>query len=164
MRKLFASAILMLVSFAVVAQESPLVGTWKLKTVVHEVTATGERKNQFGDSPLGYISYAPDGRMYAMGVRSDRSKPAAAAPTPEEATKLFQSMFAYTGSYTLEPGKVTHHIDVSWNQGWTGTDQVRFYKLDGNMLTIKSAPAKSPLDGREGQFVLEFEKVPASKK
>ncbi len=160
MKALFVSALFVLGSFTALAQENPLIGTWKLKAVVHELTATGERKDQFGASPFGFINYAPDGRMYVIGVRSERTKPAAAAPTPEEATKLYQSMFAYVGTYTLEPGKVVHHIDVSWNQGWTGTDQVRFYKLDGNVLTIKSAPAKSPLVGRDGQFVLEFEKVP----
>jgi hypothetical protein len=56
---------------------------------------------------------------------------------------------------------LTHHVDISWNQAWNGTDQIRFYKLKGNTLTIKSAPAKSPHDGREGQSVLVWEKVKA---
>jgi hypothetical protein len=29
---------------------------------------------------------------------------------------------------------------ISWNEAWTGMDQVRFYKLSGNNLTITSAP------------------------
>ena len=163
MRKIVASAVLVLSSFAALAADSPLFGTWKLKTLVHEVTATGERNNEFGDNPHGFISYAPDGRMYAIGTRSDRAKPAA-APTAEESSKLFQSMFAYAGTYTLEPGKVVHHIDISWNQRWTGTNQVRFYNVEGDTLTIKSAPVKSPRDGREGQFVLVLEKVKAAGK
>jgi len=40
-----------------------------------------------------------------------------------------------------------------------GTDQVRFFKLDGNILTIKTEPNKSLADGREGQGVIVWEKV-----
>jgi hypothetical protein len=54
---------------------------------------------------------------------------------------------------------VIHHVDISWNQAWTGTDQIRFYKLDGSILTITSAPNRNPVDGREGRSILVWEKV-----
>jgi hypothetical protein len=54
---------------------------------------------------------------------------------------------------------VTHHIDISWNQAWTGTDQVRFYKLEGDVLTITTAPYKSYFDGKEGRSILVWKKV-----
>ena len=50
-------------------------------------------------------------------------------------------------------------VDASWNEAWTGTDQVRFYKLEGDTLTITTAPMKHPADGSEGISVLVFEKV-----
>jgi hypothetical protein len=34
---------------------------------------------------------------------------------------------------------VTHHVDISWNQAWNGTDLIRFYKLEGNTLMITLA-------------------------
>ena len=34
-------------------------------------------------------------------------------------------------------------MDVSWNPAWNGTDQVRFYKLDGDRLQVTSAWAPS---------------------
>ena len=68
-------------------------------------------------------------------------------------------MFAYAGTYTADGEKVVHHVDVSWNQSWTGTDLVRFYKLNSNTLTITTAPARSAFDGEEGQFILVWEKV-----
>jgi hypothetical protein len=40
------------------AEENPLLGTWKLKSFVREVAETGERYNQMGEHPDGYISYA----------------------------------------------------------------------------------------------------------
>ena len=68
-------------------------------------------------------------------------------------------MVAYAGTFTLEAEKVTHHIDISWNQAWTGTDQVRFYTLDGDMLSITTAPYKSYFDGKEGRSILVWKKV-----
>ena len=55
--------------------------------------------------------------------------------------------------------KVVHHVDISWNQCWTGTDLVRFYKLDGNTLIITTARAQSAFDGEEGVFILVWDKV-----
>jgi hypothetical protein len=42
---------------------------------------------------------------------------------------------------------------------WTGTDQVRFFTLDGDRLMIKSAPTKSPGDGREGVWTVVWQRV-----
>jgi hypothetical protein len=158
---LFTGLVLVLSSTVVAAGENPILGTWKLKSFVLEVIATGEKSNQLGEHPDGYLSYSADGRMYAIGTADNRIKPPTPVPRDEERIKLHQSMFAYAGTYTLDVGKVIHHVDVSWNQSWTGTDQTRFYKLEGNILAITTAPLKSPLDGREGRAVLIWEKVKA---
>ncbi|SAK82370.1 hypothetical protein AWB75_05242 [Caballeronia catudaia] len=39
------------------------------------------------------------------------------------------------------------------------TDRVRFYTIDGDTLTIKTEPNKSPVGGREGVGILTFERV-----
>ena len=70
------------------AGESPLLGTWKLQSLISEVIATGQRSYPFGDHPDGYLSYSPDGRMYAIGVAEDRPKPRDLVPTDEENVKL----------------------------------------------------------------------------
>jgi hypothetical protein len=145
---------------AAVAAENPILGTWKLQSLVYEATATGERSSPFGDHPDGYLSYSADGRMYAIGVVEDRQKPRDLVPKDEEKVKLQESMFAYAGTYVADGEKVVHHVDVSWNQSWTGTDLVRFYKLDGNTLTITTVRAQSAIDGEEGEFILVWEKVP----
>jgi len=84
------------------------------------------------------------------------------APTDEEGVKLLGTMVAYAGKFTLDGEKVVHHIDVSWNQAWTGTDQVRYYDLSGDMLTITTAAYRSYQDGRQGRSVLIWKKVDAS--
>lgn len=136
-----------------------VVGTWKLQSYVREVSATGRRFNQFGDDPDGYLGYAPDGRMYAIFTRRDRVTPADTVPTDEEGVQLIGSMVAYAGTYTLGDGNVVHHIDISWNQSWTGTDQKRYFQLEGDTLTITTAPYKSYLDGEEGRSILVWKKV-----
>ena len=139
--------------------ENPLVGTWKLKSYVREVAATGERYNERGEHPNGYLSYSADGRMYAIITWDNRAAAGDVVPTTEERIRLFGTMISYAGTYTFDAEKVVHHVDISWNQNWTGTDQVRFYKLDGNTLTITSALAKNFTDGREGRSILVWEKL-----
>jgi len=151
----------LLPTIASLAGENPILGTWKLKSYVREVAVTGEKINQLGEHPDGYLSYSADGRMYAIGTSDNRVKPRNVNPNDEERVKLHQTMFAFAGTYTLEGGKVIHHVDISWNEAWTGTDQIRFYKLDGNTLTITTAPNKSTYDGRESRTVLVLEKVKA---
>jgi hypothetical protein len=146
-------------SHALHAQDPSLTGTWKLKSFVREVSATGERYNQLGEHPEGVIGYASDGRMYAILLSGDRAKSGTEAPTDEQRVALYNSMIAYAGTYTVEGNKVVHHVDLSWNGARAGTDQVRFFSLDGDVLTLKTAPNKSPIDGREGVGLLIFEKV-----
>ena len=138
---------------------NPILGTWKLQSLVFEAIATGQRSRPFGDHPDGYLSYSADGRMYAIGVAGDRPKPLDLVPTDEEKVKLQESMFAYAGTYTADGEKVVHHVDISWNQSWTGTDLVRLYKLDGNTLTITADRAQSSIAGEEGEVILVWAKV-----
>jgi Lipocalin-like domain len=141
------------------AEDNPVVGTWRLKSFVREIVGTGERYNQLGEHPQGFLGYSSDGRMYAILVAGDRIKPQEEAATDEERVKLHKLMIAYAGTYTIDGGKVLHRVDISWNGARTGTDQVRFYKLEGDTLTIRTAPNKSPVDGREGVGVVVWEKV-----
>jgi len=88
-----------------------------------------------------------------------RAKPVGAVPTNDQKEKLFGSMAAYAGTYTVDGSKVIHHVDISWNEAWTGTDQVRFFELDGDTLTITTPVSKSPIDGQEGRSILVWKRV-----
>ena len=141
------------------ADDNSIVGTWKVQSLVREVAATGERQNELGEKPNGYISYQPNGRMFVVLVSDNRANPTG-TPPDEDKVRLFGTLVAYSGTYVVEGDKVTHKIDVSWNQSWTGGDQVRFFKVDGTTLTITTAINKNPRDGREGRAVLVFTKTP----
>jgi ABC-type Fe3+ transport system substrate-binding protein len=45
---------------------------------------------------------------------------------------------AYTGMYRLEGDKWLTKVDVAWNPEWVGTEQTRFFKLDGDRLHVTS--------------------------
>lgn len=85
--------------------------------------------------------------------------PAGGQPTDAERAQLFNSMLAYAGTYTITGDKVVHHIDIAWNNARLGSDQVRFFKLYGDRLTLTTERNKSPIDGSEGFGVLEFERI-----
>ena len=121
-------------------------------------TSTGEKSTPYGEHPMGYLSYSADGRMQVIGAANGRIVPQDPALTDEEQVALHQTMFAYAGTYSVEAGKVTHHVDISWNEVWNGTDQVRFYEVNGNSLTITSR-AIDPASGAEAQYVVVWEKV-----
>ena len=56
---------------AALAAENPILGTWKLQSLVYETTATGQRSRPFGDHPDGYLGYSRDDRMYAILVAEE---------------------------------------------------------------------------------------------
>src|SRR5215472_13379286 len=127
---------------------SQLVGTWRMLSWKREFADTGEVVDALGPDPIGYLSYGADGRVRAIVVRRERQPPRSVPPMAEEKIELFDSMLAYAGSYTLHEGHVVHHIDASWNQSLTGSEQVRFFRLTGSTLEISGAPAPDPYTGR----------------
>jgi hypothetical protein len=56
-------------------------------------------------------------------------------------------------------GRIAPHTAApTWNHVWTGTDQVRFYELNGNTLTITSRLIH-PASGTEAHYAVLWEKV-----
>jgi Lipocalin-like domain len=54
---------------------------------------------------------------------------------------------------------VIHTIEIAWDGARIGEDQVRFYKIEGERLTLRTTLNRSPTDGREGIGVLTFERI-----
>jgi hypothetical protein len=136
-------------------------GTWKLVSVTFEYQDNGEKTQPYGAHPSGYLSYGADCRMSALIVSEGRKPPAGDFPTSAEKAGLYDGLVAYAGTWSITGDKVTHHVDLSWNQAWTGTEQVRQFRIDGDRLYIRSVPAKSFQDGRVVSAALEWVRVPA---
>jgi hypothetical protein len=136
-----------------------LLGTWRLVSNTLEEVPSGTKVDLFGPNPIGFINYGADGRMMILQVRRDRPKPAGPVPTAEEAAALFRSLIAYGGTFTVSGNKVTHHVDISWNQTWTGHDQVRFFRFDGNRVELSTELSPDPVHGKMSVRRLVWEKL-----
>ena len=136
---------------------NPLLGTWKLKSHV-VTTAAGVRSTPYGENPTGYLSYSADGRMQVIGAANGRIAPVGAAPPDNERVALYDTMFAYAGTYSVEADKVIHHVDISWNETWTGTDQIRLFEVRGNTLALTTR-ITDLASGTEAHYAVVWERV-----
>jgi hypothetical protein len=137
----------------------PHLGTWKLQSFTTEDLATGQKTDLFGAHPGGFLSYGPDGRMYAILLKEGRKAPTDFVPTDAERIDLYSGFSSYAGTYSIEGDRVSHHIDASWNQAWTGTTLVRQFRIEGKYLYITTLPEKNPVTGKESVSALVWVKV-----
>lgn len=137
-----------------------LVGTWKLVSITG-MSAKGIEIHDYGLHPQGYLHYTPDGHVIVIIVKSDRLKPVNKKISSAESAYLINSMTSYAGTYSIHGNQVVHHIEVSWNQAWTGTNQKRFYQLKDNYLVL-TIPSFIDADLGKMQVNLMWEKVSPS--
>lgn len=155
---------LLLCSMSSVAQQhppctGPLLGSWALLSMETEDLETGQKQNLLGVHPSGNLSYGPDCRMSAILVKESRRGPAALVATDPESIELYRGLIAFAGSYSIDGSKITHQIEASWNQAWTGTIQVSQFNVDGRSLYIRTGPGKSPVTGRQSSTVFIWTRV-----
>jgi hypothetical protein len=139
-----------------------LAGTYKLVAITRKVLDTGQVSDLFGKQPSGYVVYTPNGRMLLLivGDKNDRPAPeSGVAPTDEQSASLFRTMASYGGTYDFDGHTVQHHIDISWNQAWTGTTQIRDVQKDGDKLIYTTRPAPWPIDGKMSVITAVWQKV-----
>jgi Lipocalin-like domain len=135
MRVLGLFCVLLVASPALAADgEQRLLGVWKLESWYTEFKATGEKKSFFGERPNGYLVFTPEKRVLGLLTGEQRRKP----ETAEDRIAAFWSMVAYSGIYRVEGDKWIMKVDVAWNESWTGTEQMRFFKVEGDKLTVTS--------------------------
>jgi hypothetical protein len=136
-----------------------LIGTWRQLSGTMVEKGSGEQKSNLSAAPNGYVNFSADGRLILLSTDSARKAPAGQVPTATEAEALYRSMIGYAGSYKVEGNKVTYDLDVTWNQSWTGTKQVRFWEVNGDRLTVTTPEIVNPLTGKLSVFRLTFQKV-----
>jgi hypothetical protein len=136
-----------------------LIGTWRVTSYSRLTLETNEVSRSMGENPTGYLQYSPGGHKVVFLAAGEMPK---ASPPFSEADKaaIYSKMFgAYAGTYSVDGNKVTHHVVASWRPDWIGGDQIRFVELNGDKLTIKTAPVVSSLTGKQIVATLTFERV-----
>ncbi|WP_028229486.1 lipocalin-like domain-containing protein [Paraburkholderia ferrariae] len=122
--------------------DNKLHGSWRLVSLVTEHQDSKERTQPWGADPNGYLILGSDGRMMALITAKAREP----GNTNEILAALLRTMMAYTGRYRIDGDRLITKVDSSWNEAWSGSEQERFYKLDGDTLEITTAWMPNPLE------------------
>jgi len=119
-----------------------LIGTWKLVSHVHQA-ADGSVNYSRGKDAKGQLIYTADGTMSVFLMRASRPPFLAdsmVACTTDEKAEAFDACLSYCGRYRIEENKVIHIIEMSVYPNWVGTEQVRYFQLNGSKLILMSPP------------------------
>jgi Lipocalin-like domain len=134
-----------------------ILGVWKLVSFEAEIQATGQKEPVMGQNPTGYAVFTPEGRAFFILTGEGRQP----AKTVEERADLLKTLVAYTGTYRLEGDEWITEVDVAWNPECVGTEQKRFFKLEGNRLQVVTTWGVHPNWPDKGttRRILTFEKA-----
>ena len=122
-----------------VAADVSIPGTYRLVSEQRTIVDTNEVIP--GTGARGYITYGEDGRVIVLIVRQPRPKPENAEKiTDQQRIELFRTITAYAGTYKFDGTAIEHSIEISMNEVWSGTKQVRFVKRDGDRLIYSTPP------------------------
>jgi len=119
-----------------------LIGTWRVVRYI-DTDSSGKVTYPFGESPRGYFVYDPTGHLSVQIMRMP-ARPLFAAGDDDKGTDAevrgaYDGYAAYFGTYRVDEVNsiVTHVVEGSLNPSYTGTDQPRPFKLDGDILVIQ---------------------------
>ena len=119
-----------------------LIGTWKL-VKYEDRRADGTLSYPFGEHPTGYFVYDATGHLSVQIMRTPALKPFSGMRegTGDGASyrEAFLAYAAYFGTYAVDAtkGTVTHQVEGSLRADYTGTDQVRRFRIEGDRLIIE---------------------------
>jgi hypothetical protein len=160
MRKISLSLALLSLAATTHGAEPELYGTYRLISSTRQIVDTGEEVDAFGRNASGMIMYGKDGHFIVLIAYDGRPKPESIAKmTDQQRADLHRTMTAYGGTYTSNGKTIEHHIDLSWNEVWTGTTVIRDIKIEGDRLIYTARPAPFAVDGRMSVVTLVWEKV-----
>jgi hypothetical protein len=123
---------------------SEVTGVWLLRSYYLENQQTGERIEPYGSNPKGVFMMHPEGRIAVVMTPGEQGK----AVTEADQAQAFRKLIAYSGLYRVEPpDRLVTAVDIAWFEPWVGSEQVRKFSVEEDMLKIVSAPTRTPLTG-----------------
>ncbi len=143
---------------------SSVAGIWTLVSYTRVDPATGVETFPFGQKPSGTFFLLPDGHMATVLTAEGREPaPPGSEGVVEKQAKLFRTMTAYTGTWSVTDGTFTVRVEVAGAPEWVGTDQKREFKLEGDTLRVRTQPMRSVSDGKTYVYVLTWRRLPAAR-
>lgn len=119
-----------------------LIGAWRLQSF-HIKTPEGQVTYPFGRDAAGYYFFAESGYMSVAIMGAYRPKFAVAdilAGSTEEKVAASEAYISYCGQYEIQGDQLIVHPEVSFFPNWIGADQVRYFELTDNTLTLSTPP------------------------
>ena len=154
----FALLCLLAAQPCIADDRAKLIGNWKLVSWVQEFQDGGPPSPEYGRHPIGYLILTPEGRMMALLEGEGRKSP----KTDQDKLDLFRTLVAYTGTYKVEGDKWTTKVDAAWHPDRRGTEQVRFFRFEGDKLHVTTTFRPTPnFGGRVARSLLVWERDPA---
>ena len=156
-----AAIVLCSASWSAKAEDSsPIVGTWELKEYSQILLDTKKVIRPFGDHPVGYIQYSSGGHMLVFLTTGQFKQPASANYTDAERAEIHKGIInGYVGTYSIEGNKVIHHVLTSSRPEFVGSEQIRYFEVNGKTLIIRTSPIKAVQSGQDVVATLVFERV-----
>jgi hypothetical protein len=151
----------LLLTVAVPASAEPsVVGGWTLVSYAREDPATGVSTFPWGEKPAGLLLFLPDGHM-GVTITGQGRQPAVRGEDGlvEKQAKLYQTVTAYAGTYALRGSTMIVRVEVASDPGLVGTELSRDLRLDGDLLTVRTAPMKSVSDGKMYVYALAWRRA-----
>ncbi len=105
-------------------------GSWKLESF--DITEPSGNVRTWGKNTHGLLIYSPSGFM-SVSINRDNEK-----KSGNEAKDLFDSILFYSGTYSDDGEVIRHKVTNASNPDRIGRDMIRYAKLDGDLLTLKS--------------------------
>ena len=124
-----------------------LVGSWRLISSEGH-SSDGSIVFDQGETPTGRVMFDASGRLSLHLTDPNRKNFESGdflRPTPDELIAAFTGYFGYFGSYSVDEdaGVVTFHVEGAAYPNYVGTDQKRFYKIEGNRLILRTPPERA---------------------
>jgi hypothetical protein len=133
-----------------------LLGAWRLLSL-QRVLPDGTVEYPLGPDAIGQLVYTESGRMSAQLVRPGQppfTSEDTRAATDEEIVTAWHNYAGYYGTYRIDVDAqaVIHEIQASWMPNLAGTEGVRRYRIDGDLLHLEA-------DGPQGTSRVTWQKV-----
>ena len=112
-----------------------LIGVWKMISCHAEVEGETEFRHPLGHNPNGYLVATKEHRIIALITTGEPRHP---PKDDADAAKLLRTMMGYSGKFVADAEKFVTTPDTTATGSYVGEKQVRYYKLEGDRLTIRS--------------------------
>jgi hypothetical protein len=140
-------------------EDLSVIGIWKLISFESQAD-DGTLTYLFGKDVAGLAMIDAKGYFSVHVINMKRPSfkiPDPRGGTPEEVKMAFEDYLGYYGTFDLDEtkGVIIFHVKGAWLPNWIGGDQIRYYTLNGNRMTISTAPVLFGGKKRVGKLIWE---------